>query len=213
MDAGSFAKWMSQEWATVSHAPLIFLACLIVAGLMIWRVVHWQYSTQLAHAQSALSLRDAQVQDYKEKLSGATPDEAKARLDILEEKLNKLSPRRISDSQKSAIVSAIRPFKGCQVNLVKDGAAPGMERFVRVVTSAFVDAGWSVNPGMVIGIANPPNCGVRLVVQSPADLTSPQQGIAAGLRGAGIHFELQAGRARGNPPADAELLFTSRIED
>jgi len=36
MDITAISKWLGGEWAVIAHAPLTFLASLVVTGILIW---------------------------------------------------------------------------------------------------------------------------------------------------------------------------------
>ncbi len=60
------------QLAAVSNAPIPFFAALLIVAAFIWWAIDWKYSAVLSH-------RDAEISDYKTKLSGATPEQAKTR--------------------------------------------------------------------------------------------------------------------------------------
>jgi uncharacterized caspase-like protein len=57
-------------------------------------------------------LQADQIVDYKTKLSGASPDEAKARLDALETIVADLSPRLLSEEQSRKLISILSTDPG-----------------------------------------------------------------------------------------------------
>ena len=74
---------VSKQVGTVVSAPIPFAVLLAILAFVIWRVLNHYYDERIASKNELLVLRDAQLQDYKDKLRGATPDEAKARMDAL----------------------------------------------------------------------------------------------------------------------------------
>jgi hypothetical protein len=82
-----FVRYAAIEWAVVTGAPVAFSLAVILAAAAIWWAISWAYKARLANAKSEISLRDAQIADYKEKLHGASPAEAKARMAALEAQL------------------------------------------------------------------------------------------------------------------------------
>ena len=102
-----FLKYLAGEWGTLSKAPLIFLAAFLVIGWLAYRAARWTFDTKEQHLNAQLRLRDDQIADYKNKLSGATPDEAKARIDTLEAQIKQLLPRSLTETQISALLAAV----------------------------------------------------------------------------------------------------------
>lgn len=67
------------QLAAVSSAPIPFLvALLIVAGFILW-AIDWRYSTVLGHRDAEISRLKGERDDNKTRLSGAIPDQAKAK--------------------------------------------------------------------------------------------------------------------------------------
>jgi hypothetical protein len=75
-----FIKYILGEWEAILHAPLSFIIALVACCAIIWWVMTWGYGREM-------SLLRQQTADYKNRLSGASPDQAKARIDDLENRL------------------------------------------------------------------------------------------------------------------------------
>jgi hypothetical protein len=76
-----------KEWPAVQSAPwsFVILGVILVGGT--WFVTGWMNSATISGKDAAISSKDAtieslkqEVESYKDKLSGATPDEAKAKI-------------------------------------------------------------------------------------------------------------------------------------
>ena len=50
------AEWMTGEWAVIAHAPIMFIASVLVAALVIWRIVQREFATRLSNAESRIIL-------------------------------------------------------------------------------------------------------------------------------------------------------------
>ena len=99
-------------------------------------------------------------------------------------------------------------------------ACPDGKRFAGQLGKAFQNAGWAVNFPVVGGPGNPPQSGLGLLVMDLANLNSVESTVAAGLRGAGLQFDVQQGRPNLPLPQaypsqlqapDVELLVSSRL--
>jgi hypothetical protein len=226
MNLDSIVNWISGEWSVVSQAPIIFVASVILVGLIIWKLSQREFSTRLTNAESTLSLRNAQLLDYKEKLSGATPDQAKARMDALEERLNELGPRiaalgprKLSAEQKHQMLPILEFHRGSLVSICSDAASADAASYSKGLAKAFNAAAWNVQPSMAMGIGDPPPSGMGLLVNDPSNLTVQQQSIASALEAAGLEFDIRPGMhvaTLSNDPkqvAVAELLLTTSHED
>jgi hypothetical protein len=83
-------KLLTDEWSVLQQSPRLFIIAVVLASGAIWLALDWKYSAQIANLERRLSLKDDQIQDYKSKLNGASPDEAKRRLDELDLTVKKL---------------------------------------------------------------------------------------------------------------------------
>ena len=145
----------------ILQAPATFAMALAILGGLIWGAMSWSYSSQIANLQSRLSLKDDQIADYKTKLEGATPDEAKRRLDALELQVKALSPRRLTEEQKGKIGQSLKGSLG-SIQIIQDMGAPDAKAYTADLALAFQAAGWAVALPAVLGLGNPPPSGVAL---------------------------------------------------
>jgi len=77
-------KYILGEWQVIAKAPMSFMAAVLAAGAIVWVAMSWGYGREM-------SLLSQQVADYKDKLSGSSPDQAKAKIDALEKSNETLS--------------------------------------------------------------------------------------------------------------------------
>jgi hypothetical protein len=120
----------------ISEAPFVFGAAVLLLGAIIWAALRWRYSSIIDH-------RDRTIALYKARLDGATPDQAKAKMDSLEGQVvslknrewPKLAPAAVTDfenvlaSQGSHVVSVL-PQDRDSVFLARD------------LVDAFTRIGW-----------------------------------------------------------------------
>jgi hypothetical protein len=224
MGIDELTKAITGEWVVIAHAPVTFFASLLVIAFALWKIIQWQYGAQLTNAQSALTLRDAQLQDYKDKLSGATPDEAKARMDALENRIDEilpqlaaLSPRKVSKEQTQIMVRFLDKFPECWVEVASDAGSADADQMSKGLVAAFAGARWRVQTPMVMGVGNAPPSGVGLRVPDPVNLSPQQQAVADALTAADIAFDLQIGRVPsdwpGAPSPVAQIILTTRLRN
>jgi hypothetical protein len=62
----------------VAAAPIPFFIALVIAAALIWIAIGWSHSGVLSAKNVQIELQDRQLSDYRDKLKGATPEEAKA---------------------------------------------------------------------------------------------------------------------------------------
>jgi hypothetical protein len=109
-----FVRYISSEIHLIAEAPLVFGAAVLFLGAIIWAALRWRYSGIIEHRNQIIAL-------YKVRLNGATPDQAKAKMDSLEGQVvslknrewPKLTPAAVTDfesvlaSQGSRVVSVL----------------------------------------------------------------------------------------------------------
>jgi hypothetical protein len=83
----SFLSYIESEWAVVSGAPV----SLLVISAFIWAGVWWVHRERIKHLKELNELKDAKIQDFQEKTNSGTPDDAKAKLEALEKKLDEVA--------------------------------------------------------------------------------------------------------------------------
>ena len=124
------------EVRLISEAPFVFGAAVLLLGAIIWAALRWRYSSIIDH-------RDRTIALYKARLDGASPDQAKAKMDSLEGQVvslknrewPKLAPAAVTDfenvlaSQGSHVVSVL-PQDRDSVFLARD------------LVDAFTRIGW-----------------------------------------------------------------------
>src|SRR5262245_51575677 len=89
----SLIKYVFGEMRVIAGARLVFATALLVAGMAIYWVMDWRYAGILSNRDSEIALLKSQRDDYKDKLGGASPDQARARIDALEKRLAELEPK------------------------------------------------------------------------------------------------------------------------
>ncbi|HMT40535.1 MAG TPA: hypothetical protein PKC48_03330 [Sphingorhabdus sp.] len=219
MDFGEIAKSVRDQFVMVADAPVPFIASLLFAGWLIWLAVKHTFATRLENARSTIDLQDRQLQDYKDKLDGASPEQAKARLDALEQRIEDgfraLAPRRVSDEQRQAMVAILDAEHGNHVTIAQDAAIADARPLAQGIAAVFHAARWTTSSAMVMGLGNPPPSGVGLMVQDQNNLTPPQRAIYNALQAAGIAFDIQNGGVGINEPGGrqsvAEIIVTSPL--
>lgn len=109
-----FIQYVLGEARLIAEAPLVFGAAVLFLGLIIWAALKWRYSRIIEYRNQLIWL-------YEDRLNGATPDQAKAKIDSLEGQVvslknrewPKLTPAAVTDfesiiaSQGSHAVSVL----------------------------------------------------------------------------------------------------------
>lgn len=180
----------------IRGAPISFCVFLGLVGIGIYGVLNWYYASQIENLESRMALKDDRISEYERKLSGASPDEAKARIDEanvrikeLEERLVKLEPKRLTQEQVTAIRDQLVTVEPASVEIATDLAVPGLDHLANGLAAAFRQAGWQVQRAEVLGISNPPPSGIGLQVKSLIDPSAQERAVIKALEASGLAFD------------------------
>ena len=96
-----FAQYVAGEARLIAEVPFVFAAAVLFLAAIIWMALRWRYFAIIRHSNSVIAL-------YRARLDGATPDQAKARMDSLEGQVlslknrewPKLTPAAVTDFER-----------------------------------------------------------------------------------------------------------------
>jgi hypothetical protein len=93
-------KYIVGESRTLRNAPASAIAIILGVFSVVWIAMDWRYAGIIANRDGIIASREAELKliatqrdDYKDKLGGASPDQAKSRMDVLEQANTALSAR------------------------------------------------------------------------------------------------------------------------
>jgi hypothetical protein len=184
-------KHLVEEAASISQAPLAFIACLLLAAAFMWIVLNWRYAAVAAHKNERIAcleervkLRDDQLNNKVQSTSG---DEARKLIEALQARVAELAPRTLTKEQRATITQGLHPphEAAWSIRLTWDGLAPDAETLAEEFQSVFRDAGWRV-----IATRNIGSSGKGMVLS--ASLDDPAGSVLSkALHGAAIVFTLE----------------------
>lgn len=179
-------QYLATEWQVIKAAPVIFLTGATLIAIAVFIVVNWFYRGRLDTLDSRLKLKDDLLIDYQRKLSGATPDEAKAQLDKLQSQLNALMPRQLTPDQMRGLGDAAGRLKA-SVYLQYDLSCSDGAHYREQLAEIFDKAGWQVHVGQIGAPPIRAPSGLGLFVNDP--VTTEQAAMREVLRDAKIEFD------------------------
>ena len=110
---------IAREWLAVTSAPFLYVAASSAICTIVWIISRWHYSgviatkdAQISSLSHTIDFVERQRDDYKEKLNGATPEEAKAKIADLERRILILEPRRLTPQQREIIQKVLASSRG-----------------------------------------------------------------------------------------------------
>ncbi|WP_293680067.1 hypothetical protein [uncultured Phenylobacterium sp.] len=183
---------LQSEWPVIQQAPLTFVLLAVAAAALAWATSSWLHRNQIGDLKERIGLKDDVITDYKRKLDGASPDEAKDRIAALERLVAPLKPRDLTDGQALTITKAIAPFAGSVVEIGYFHGDVVCQSYAERLREVFRGAGWRATLNMVIA---PTRRGIGLFVDlKPASPTGAGGSLMTGLTDAGIEFVPREGQ-------------------
>ena len=91
------------------------------------------------------------MKSYKEKLNGASPEEAKPGIDALEARVSRVEPRRLSPEQKKIITENATLPAGASyaLSMESDMRCPDCNQYAEEFSDIFSEAHWAISTPMV----------------------------------------------------------------
>lgn len=170
-----FIKYVLDEIRVIGDAPAVFGGAMLVIALAIWWILSWRYSGIIKNRERTIAL-------YKNRLGGASPDEAKAKIDSLEGQIwtlkdriwPKLPPAAVADLENS--LKTIEPPK--QISIVPQDIDSAF--LARDLVDAFTRIGWAAKQdtsmnGIPDGLSVWPDSELGRVVRDALDKATGAQ--------------------------------------
>ncbi|WP_407146333.1 hypothetical protein [Bradyrhizobium sp. ORS 86] len=210
-----------QQWLEklVSGWPMIranlptFFGILVLMCFSIWQLVDWQYKTIINNKDSELTLAKSQRDDYRDRLGGASPDQAKKRMEDLERQVatlaKRIDPRSLTKEQQQSLSESAKIVPGIdnRVSISGDIACNDCSIYANDLAAVLRDVGWNVTTGFIMGPNRHPKSGLGLAVVDPKNLSPAEAKMEAALRAAGISFNL----LDGTPGRPLQLLIVPSL--
>jgi hypothetical protein len=170
-----------------------FLIAAFVVGVVIWRVLNHHYKGRLETKDDLIRLKDGQLQDYKDKLSGATPDEAKEQIAALRKEIEALEPkqRTLTPDQKKALTefAATKQFVGSHAEIIYVPSVHETVVFATEIAAALQEGGWPVRADFALGGGLRPTRGLSLAVHNMEKRSAMAMMLGLALERAGLPFK------------------------
>jgi hypothetical protein len=186
--------YLLRELRALRRAPLT-LGAAVLAFALIGLGLVWQFR------QETTALRQ-QLAQYRDKLGGASPDEAKTALDVLTDEVTalqaQLKPRRVDARQRQIITERLKIPTGTQyfLAIVHEGGCWDCPQFAADFDDTFRSiSGLLVSNRVTMGLTQRPPRGLAVVVSDPLHPSAQETTLLQALQGAGIEFDLQGARS------------------
>jgi hypothetical protein len=168
-------QWMQDlttGWPMIrANLPTFFVILVLIIGT-VWWVMDWRYGGVLASKSGQIELQDRQLADYRDKLKGATPEEAKAKIDALEDKVRNTIGDRwevLTKEEFTKLVEFVAPLAKRRIQVMYVNYLG--KDLARSFADAFEKAGWpevifSEGGGLGEGISTGRGDGMALTLKA-----------------------------------------------
>jgi hypothetical protein len=201
--------FLTLELRAIGRAPITFVTSVVVCAVLISAGVFWSLR------QETTLLRQ-QVAEYRDKLSGASAEDAKTALNTLADEVSalqaRLKPRRVTPTQLAMLEEHLKLTPGAQhaLAIVHEGGCWDCPQYAADFDAAFRSIpGWRVSNRVVMGLVQRPAHGLAVVLVDPSHPSPQEAAVLQALRAAQIEFDMQ----QAYPASDGspQLLLSARL--
>ena len=197
---------LHQEWPVVKGAFWSFLILAVILVAVTWGFFTLIHGAENAGKDATIESLKQEVESYKDKLSGATPEEAKAKIADLQAKvtdlearldvrLTRVEPRRLTDDQRHIISTSIagRESSGDDHGtfLETEMGCTDCSQYAAGFSASLNDAHWKIVSGGFFGGSSTSPKGVTIFTLDPANPSPEAKALADAFTAAKIPFDLK----------------------
>jgi hypothetical protein len=158
-------QWMQDlttGWPMIRANLPTFAVILVLMVAVVWWFVNLVHGSSVSNRDSIINNKDSEIallrtqrDEYKNKLSGATPDEAKAKIDTLERRVRLTVGKEwapLSKTEIAALANVLQVISKTRIQIMYENAL-GKE-LAESILEAFKIAGWDgawITPGSGFG--------------------------------------------------------------
>ena len=205
---------LKRQAQAIGSAPIALAVLVVLLTAMVWGIMHWTYGGILTSKDAHIASLERRVADYRDSVSGASPEEAHRRIDALEAQLHalqlQLTPRRLNPAQRQAISDRSRRPAGSpsrSITVTVDDACSDCAVFAAEITEALrVAENWTVAIRAVSNAGERLRSGLGIRIAEPTRPSPEAVVLQESLRSAGVSFSMLGA----GPSSGVELLVTER---
>ena len=135
---------LTAGWPMIrANLPTFFVILVLMVGA-VWVAFNWSYGGVLASKNGQIELQDRQLADFRDKLKGATPEQAKDKIDSLEGTLRKMIGNNWEPLRRPQIASfaiKLKEIEKSRAQIMYEN--PRGKELAQSILEAFKEAGWN----------------------------------------------------------------------
>ena len=205
---------LKRQAQAIGSAPIALAVLVVLVTAIVWGIMHWAYGGILTSKDAHIASLERRVADYRDSVSGASPEDARRRIDALETQLHalqlQLTPRRLNPAQRQAISDHSRRPAGSpsrNITVTVDEACGDCAAFAAEITEALrVADNWTVDVRTVSYADERLRSGLGIRVAEPTRPSPEAVVLQQALTSAGVSFSMLGS----GPSSGVELLVTER---
>jgi hypothetical protein len=212
-----FFEKLQREWAVIRGAPWSFVTAVAITAGAIWFFLSEINQGTISAKDATIETLKAQTDSYREKLSGATPEEAKARIDELEARVRRIEPRQLSPQQKKIITeNALLPaWASYTLSIESDLRCLDCKQYAGEFSDIFSEAHWVIMAPMIEKPSTKSSKGIAVLSSDPNNPLPAAAALIRALKAADIQFDLMPGSdlnfsLQGMPDPIPAMLITAK---
>ncbi len=213
-------SFLEREWASLLSLGWTVPTLLALAVAATFITCKFLFDIQLQNKNALIDLFRNRIDEYERKLNVDSPQDAvgqveklQSRIATLELAVGEITPRTISEDQKTVISQQLKRFAGSSVAVLHDATAPNARRLHSDFVHIFQQSGWHTSSGVVFGPNEHPPSGIQIRPCRNGEASSKQQAFMDILRSVKIPFDIgpnavPSAISKGPEPEEFQMLIT-----
>lgn len=195
-----FIDQLKAVWPLVTQTPWGFAPIAFAILASGWAVGRFMYSQRIA-------ILKERIEAYKEKLDGASPDEAHAKIERLETRIRDLEfdPRKFNDAQSGKITAALKRHGPGTIIVSRSAGSLECGGVFKQVRYLFAQQGWNVRHWETFDPIESLT-GLVFFTNTGDDVSPSERAARDALDAAGIAHEIRRREMNAKEP-EPQLVF------
>jgi len=159
----------------------------ILVGIVVfeWVILSFWYSGRLASKEAEIRLQGRQLADYRV----ASPAEAKARIEALEQWLRRFEPRQLTDDQQKTLRERARVHEHQELTIIFESGSD-CATYAAAFEAALREAGWDLHNWQIVNPPRRPRSGIAVQVPDLNNIPREAELLRTALVAAHVDIEL-----------------------
>src|SRR5215472_9086524 len=184
----SLQDWLqdvANVWPVVWANKATLIPILVGIVVFEWVILSFWYSGRLASKEAEIRLQGRQLADYRV----ASPAEAKARIEALEQWLRRFEPRQLTDDQQKTLRERARVHEHQELTIIFESGSD-CATYAAAFEAALREAGWDLHNWQIVNPPRRPRSGIAVQVPDLNNIPREAELLRTALVAAHVDIEL-----------------------